>query len=333
MSELEAHSRGTRIREHVRDYSTQLDGVFSTSVYGKCILAGEHAVLRGTPALVVPLKSRALDLTYTPYTNPEDSSLRIESLDELSEPTKLVLWGVIEKALTQVGKSFQDLNGVVQVKNAVPFGAGLGASAALCVSVARLFKHLGWIKAASVVEFARLLENIFHGESSGVDVAVAESGRAIQFTRGVGSGNVENTIQDLDIKWKPNLYLSFSGRKGVTSECVKMVQELIKKQKDLGSEIDVKMAKSVLLMKTALTDDISDNLRLEKCIESMNLALECFEMWGLTKGYLSEHIKTLNSHGALALKPTGSGGGGHVLSLWKETPPSIDGLEFIKLEL
>ena len=43
MSELEAHSRGTRIREHVRDYSTQLDGVFSTSVYGKCILAGEHA--------------------------------------------------------------------------------------------------------------------------------------------------------------------------------------------------------------------------------------------------------------------------------------------------
>lgn len=326
MSEAEGQPRGLRIREHVRDYSLKTDLAFSTVVYGKCILAGEHAVLRGVPALVVPVKSRFLELSYVPSLSPVDTSLRIESLDEASEPTKLVLWGVLEKALSQVNKNFHDLVGVIKVKNTVPFGAGLGASAALCVSVARLFNSLGWIDSKTVIEFARTLENIFHGESSGVDVAVADSSRAIEFVRGRG-------IVDLELKWKPNLYLSFSGRKGVTSECVKIVQELIRNQPTVGAQIDLKMFESVTLMKSAFVEEMQTVDRLDQFIKSLDLALECFENWGLTKGYLSEHIRLLKSSGALALKPTGSGGGGHVLSLWESVPPYIEGIEFFKLEL
>ena len=55
--------------------------------------------------------------------------------------------------------------------------------------------------------------------------------------------------------------------------------------------------------------------------KSMGLAAECFEQWGLSDGAPGEHIQWLKEHGALAVKPTGSGGGGYVLSLWKEEPP------------
>lgn len=37
---------------------------FSTTVHGKWILAGEHAVIRGNPAIVIPLPSFELTLHY-----------------------------------------------------------------------------------------------------------------------------------------------------------------------------------------------------------------------------------------------------------------------------
>ena len=36
-----------------------------TVVYGKCIIAGEHAVLRGTPAIVFPVRAKSLNLVFS----------------------------------------------------------------------------------------------------------------------------------------------------------------------------------------------------------------------------------------------------------------------------
>lgn len=37
---------------------------FTTTTHGKWILTGEHAVLRGSPAIIFPIASRALTLNY-----------------------------------------------------------------------------------------------------------------------------------------------------------------------------------------------------------------------------------------------------------------------------
>ena len=49
------------------------------------------------------------------------------------------------------------------------------------------------------------------------------------------------------------------------------------------------------------------------------MAHQCFESWGLITPDMSSIIQNLYQRGALAVKPTGSGGGGYLLSLW-ETP-------------
>jgi mevalonate kinase len=57
--------------------------------------------------------------------------------------------------------------------------------------------------------------------------------------------------------------------------------------------------------------------------KSIDQAYACFADWGLIHGALNEHIDLLKKNGALAVKPTGSGGeGGHVLSLWQTPIPS-----------
>ena len=53
---------------------------------------------------------------------------------------------------------------------------------------------------------------------------------------------------------------------------------------------------------------------------SILLARDCFESWGLCDGAMGTHIKDLEEKGAVAVKPTGSGGGGYALSLWDQEP-------------
>ncbi|HWU44642.1 MAG TPA: hypothetical protein VN132_14420, partial [Bdellovibrio sp.] len=55
--------------------------------------------------------------------------------------------------------------------------------------------------------------------------------------------------------------------------------------------------------------------------QAINQAGECFEQWNLNEGAPAKHIQWLRENGAIAIKPTGSGGGGYVLSLWHSKPP------------
>ena len=81
--------------------------------------------------------------------------------------------------LLDVGRSA--LNGVLLIVNRLPCGAGLGASAALCVALARWLEARGLVSSGAIHEFARQLENLFHGESSGLDIAVALRERPVMF--------------------------------------------------------------------------------------------------------------------------------------------------------
>lgn len=281
--------------------------MFTCEAYGKWILAGEHAVLRGCPALVFPLKNQKMILNYID----KDSDLSIKLSGPYGESLKLLVWGIIETAVEKLNIKRDKLKGELTIESHLPLGAGLGASAALCVLMGRWFSFLGYVEPSEIYEFSRSLEDMFHGESSGVDIAVSLEGEAIEFYRG-------GDRTPLNVQWTPNWYLSSCGHIGVTNECVQQVKNLYKKDPS-KTFLDEQMKEAVIEAKQALEMQ-SKQQGLEKLTSAIKKAESCFSQWGLSKGELGEHIDSLYKKGALAVKPTGSGGGGYVLSLWDSDP-------------
>jgi mevalonate kinase len=72
------------------------------------------------------------------------------------------------------------------------------------------------------------------------------------------------------------------------------------------------MAAAVMKMRSAF--ECRD---LAMLAESMNSAEACFSDWNLIPESARAQAAELRAQGALAVKPTGSGNGGFLLSLWK----------------
>jgi mevalonate kinase len=286
---------------------------FSVKTTGKWILAGEHSVLRGSPALVFPLESRGLELEYRAQAGPHEAgNLELALAGEHGEELQILFWGVLEKACELKKLRRSQFTGHVKITSRIPVGAGLGASAALCVAMSRWFSCLKVISEDEVAEFARTLENLFHGESSGVDIAIAMTGKPLRFRRG-------EPAQELPIRWAPKLYVSYSGQRGVTLECVNQVKRLFETQSERARALDERMRAAAAECEIALSADGPENF--ERLARAINEAGDCFREWGLVEGAPQTHMDWLKQYGAIATKPTGSGKGGYVLSLWKSEPP------------
>jgi mevalonate kinase len=284
---------------------------FETRAFGKWILSGEHTVLRGGEALVFPLKSKSLHLKF----NPSVRDLHVEFLGPSGNEYQLLFNGLVERAIELLQIPRSALSGHIVLSSDLPVGGGLGASAALCVVVVKLLQRLDLLDEEKLFSFAHQLENLFHGESSGVDVAVSLGSKPLVFQRGY-------PVNVFEPVWWPNWYISYSGSRGLTSQCVEKVKNHFLLKQQWALEIDEMMKQSVEQIKQALWSSNSET-RLIDLVKGIDRAKKCFESWSLTEGDVIREMNRLTSFGALAVKPTGSGGGGYVLSVWKDNPPSV----------
>ena len=279
---------------------------------GKWILAGEHILVRGGPALSFPLKELSLDIQYKPH---QLLSFRFEG--EFSDLKKSKYFEeAVKEAFSYVGKK---PSGHFYLSSKIPLGYGLGSSAAFCLSLSDIFFQLGYVRDA--VDFAWKLENFFHGKSSGLDIQTIYHKKSLLFKS-------FKHFEFFQPQLQPCMYLYNTCLSSSTKKCVKKVSDLFDHFPEKYTRIYKQMEQSVDQSAEALSNSSKG---LELLVQAITKACDCFEEWGLLEP-LRPSIKKLKSLGALAVKPTGAGAGGYLIGLWKNAlPASILDKNFIPI--
>lgn len=281
---------------------------FSIEVPAKWVLTGEHAVLRGKQAIAFPYSAFSLKLSY-------------QVADQFSitaNPFQTQIKQLIGRAL-----EYLELNenafktGELHIQSQIPMGAGLGSSAALCVAIARLVL---WKTGASTEHWIKLathLEDVFHGKSSGMDVATIAISEPILFSLERPPARLEGITKF------PRFELYDSGKRGETRDCIERVKHWQKANPHLLTRFDEQMGDATDLSLAGLkTFQTEPDAGCEQIARAMSLAQNCFETWGLVTPELMEQKHELLRQGALAVKLTGSGLGGFWVALWRNTSPA-----------
>lgn len=274
------------------------------TVPAKWIGAGEHAILRQGGGLVFPCPNYHLTLRY----QVTEAPLSVAFSGHETGPLRLVFLGILEEGMRQLGQGH--MQGDLSIENTIPPGMGLGFSAALCVSIARLFHELGWMPSDQVFGLAHQLEHQFHGQSSGLDVAGVMHSVPVYY-------EPDGKIEPLSWQYVPCCALSaVPVGASATMHCIESVEALYQKDPK-QKKWDIVMQEAVQMMRYAM----SGPDRLLEWESAITLAADCFQAWGLVPSGMDKEIQMLKEKGALAVKPTGAGKGGHLLSVW---PAPID---------
>ena len=330
-------------------------------VFGKWILAGEYIVLKSYPALAFPLYSHFIEMNFvrnkaskktTVFTKniklkkqalPSRILKQCSNLDHNKATSQSVtkhFFTVLDMALKKVNKTRADLSCEICLRSRMVFGGGMGSSAVLCVLVGRLFQHIKWLKKEELFDFCHTLENYLHGQSSGLDIAVVLKGKPVLFfpaTWKVAKAKVVSNCQGLPkndlntptphIKtfkplYQPTLFLSYANLGRATKQNIQKVKAFWTAQPKKAQMVNQQMNQAVLkALESLMPKKSNQNKSLLLLKEAFSLAENCFLKWGLIGVEMKKHIAFLKKQGALAVKPTGSGSHGYVLSLWLTPPP------------
>lgn len=271
--------------------------------HAKWILSGEHSVIRGGKAIAFPLKNYKCT---TDFQESKTLSIKYEIENSFINKLDETFIALLNKASELANIDTKKISGSFTISSNILMKSGLGSSAAICANIAKIFKYLGYFNDEFML--AQKLENHFHKISSGLDVAVAISENPIIFQD-------NHIIKTPKITFWPNITLTYSGPKLLTSNCSEIVNKMFCENENFALNLDKMMNEASNLCESGL-----ENANFDLLKDGICLGNEVFKRWNLINDQLEQHMHMLKSKGAVATKPTGSGLGGFVIGLWESKP-------------
>jgi mevalonate kinase len=145
----------------------------TVSAPGKIIISGEHVVVHGYPALVAAVNRRI--------------KVKIVSSRGSLGVFPLHSWTFVKDALETLVKhiGFSPKYLDVKIKSDIPIGSGMGSSAAFAVAISMaILKKTGkGYDLKKIGDLAYELEKKYHGNPSGVDIAISTYGGVLWYRK------------------------------------------------------------------------------------------------------------------------------------------------------
>lgn len=272
------------------------------SAHAKALLMGEHAVVYGFPAIVVPLadlKVRAdarlrhddTWLTCSFYDGPlEDAPEEVSGLRILiTETLETLSWHPSVE---------------ISIQSDIPPGYGLGSSAAVAAAVVRALYDFACrtLSREQLLELVGISETVYHEAPSGVDAMATTSDGPLWFLRG-------HPPELISLHAPLFLVLAATSQPASTRQ---MVQNVRRIQQEVGLEAGPIHRIGALTGASRTALEHGDYRYVGALMTEVHRELTALNT---TTPEMDHLITAALSYGALGAKLTGSGGGGSIVAL------------------
>lgn len=267
------------------------------------ILAGEHAVVYGEPAIALPIASLPMRAT----ARVEPGPLAIESVlysgpladapEALAAPR-----AAIEATLDHVGLPHRDIT--LSTESTIPAARGLGSSAATAGALAFALADLAGrtLTPQEHFDLVQVGERVAHGSPSGLDARATASTEPLWFQGGA--------MRPLDLNLRAHLVVADTGVHGRTRVAVADVRAFRERHPARGAQLVAELGR--------ITRDVAEDLALDRPAAMgprLTRAHRALAELGVSSLELDRLVEAALEAGALGAKLTGGGQGGCLLAL------------------
>jgi mevalonate kinase len=291
--------------------------IMRASAPAKVMLFGEHFVVYGSPAILGAIDRRVqatarcinsaeinissnvgFSTSYSSQTV-EEPRLHYSEGQRFLYPLYAAIYGILKDHLVE-----RNIGVRVDITSDIPWGAGLGSSAASCVAtvaaVGSLFDkpQKGW-----VYSMAQRAEKIIHKNPSGADCYISTFGGLIYYIK---------KRQNRKIRSKRDLSLVVinTGIRHSTKAQISLVKDFRIQNRPLFNSLSNHVTRICNEAVSAI--GLRDKKRLG---DLMNENHSLLSELGISNDEVNDLVKLCLDNGALGAKLTGAGGGGSVIAL------------------